>query len=717
MNKRQAQRRATVASRKVGRVFSRALTSLLQRTRASATTMLLFTGILVGSITGLAAVLFIRLIEGIAWVSFDYLPHLWPDLGRGWLIVIPAIGALLGGPIIAYFAREAKGHGVPEVMQALVLRGGRIRPRVALAKIVASSLCIGTGGSAGREGPIVQVGSTFGSMVGKLLRLSDDRIRNLVACGAAAGVAATFNAPIAGVAFAIEVLVGALGVSLISNVVIASVTASVVSQAFLGSDPAFPIPGYALNDPVELIFYVALGLLAALVAVAFMRMLYATEDLFDGWQHVPLWLKPAIGGLLLGLLAFSYPHLLVLIGMEPALAGTALPVAHNLPHVFGSGFATIEAALGSPLPWLLLGSLVVFKMIATSLTLGSGNSGGVFAPSLFMGAALGGSFGVIAQDLFPAVAPHPGACALAGMAAVFAGAARAPLTAILIAFEMSNDYEVILPLMATTITATVVAQKLSPESIYSLKLARRGIRLRHGQNVDVMDMVLVSEVMQTDPPTVPDSMTLRRLQRWFVDSHHHGALALDAEGKLVGVITLQDLERAIHHEQENWHDITVQAVMTRNLLVAYRDEPIGKALQRLGLRDVGRLAVVDREDPERLIGVIRRHDIARAYQTGIFRRMDMQNQVTHVSMTQESDATAVELVVRRGSPAAGTQVREMKLPRGVLLTTKRHGGRRTLLHGDDVLEVDDVIFALAEPQQVEELERLFRASRPEEDRS
>jgi CIC family chloride channel protein len=699
-----------IGSRRLGRAFSRLVTGLIQRTRASKTSMLLVTGILVGSVTGLAAVAFIRLIDWITWFGFDYLPGLWPEAGRGWLVIVPVLGALLAGPIIAYFAREAKGHGVPEVMQAMALRGGRIRSRVALAKIAASSLCIGTGGSAGREGPIVQVGSTIGSVLGKLLRLSDDRIRNLVACGAAAGVAATFNAPIAGVFFAFEVLVGELGVGLVANVVISAITASVVSQAFLGSDPAFPIPVYALDHPQELWFYVVLGLLAAVIASLFIRMLYTTEDLFDRWRAMPLWIKPAIGGLLLGLLALGYPYLLVQSGVEPGLASLGTPVIQNLPHVFGSGFAAIESVLSSPLPWILVGSLVLLKMLATSLTLGSGNSGGVFAPSLFMGAMLGGFFGVIAEGLFPAVAPHPGACALAGMAAVFAGAARAPLTAFLIAFEMSNAYEMILPLMATTITATVIAPKLSRESIYSLKLARRGIRLRHGRNVDVLDTVQVSEIMETDPPTVQASMSLRRLQRWFVESHHHGALVLDARDKLIGVITLQDLERAIHNVEE-WQDTPVESVMTRDLLVAYRDEPIGAALQRLGLRDVGRLAVVDRTDPQILHGVIRRHDIARAYQTGIFRRMDMQDQVTHLSMSRQTGTTAVELIVKSGSRVAGKLVRELELPDGVLLTTRRHGGQRKLLHGNDILEEGDVVFALAEPEQVSELKALFNTLR------
>ena len=706
MKKRRVRRRTAVTTWKVGRHLSRFMAGLIQRTRASATTMLLVTGILVGSATGLAAVAFIKLIEAISWLGFEWAPAQLPELGRVWIILIPAAGALLGGPIIAYFASEAKGHGVPEVMQALVLRGGRIRPRVAVAKIAASSLCIGSGGSAGREGPIVQVGSTLGSMLGQLLRLSDDRIRNLVACGAAAGVAATFNAPIAGVAFAIEVLVGDLGVSLVSNVVISSVTASVISQAFLGSDPAFPIPTHALEHPSELWFYVGLGLVAAVVAVAFIRTLYAAEGLFERWRGVPLWMKPAVGGLLLGLLAWSYPYLLGRAGIEPTLSTLGPVSLRNLPHVFGSGFAAIEATLRDPLPWVLLGSLVLLKMLATALTLGSGNSGGVFAPSLFMGAALGGLFGVLAGDLFPGVAPHPGACALAGMAAVFAGAARAPLTAILIAFEMSNDYGVILPLMATTITATIVAQKLSPESIYSLKLARRGIRLRHGRNVDVLDTVHVGEVMETAPPTVRAGMTLNDLQLHFIESHHHGALVVDDEGSLVGVVTLQDLDRTMHL-REDWSSQLVESMMTRNVLVAYRDEPIGAALQRLGLRDVGRLAVVDRDNPKRLLGVIRRHDIARAYQRGIFRRMDTQDRVTHLGMSQATGAHMVELVVRPGCEVENRLVRDLDLPDGVLLTTRRHGGQRKLLHGDDVLHEGDVVFALAEPQQVDDLRQAF----------
>ncbi|MCK4426545.1 MAG: chloride channel protein, partial [Deltaproteobacteria bacterium] len=381
---------------------------------------------------------------------------LYPFLGRLWLIVIPVLGALIGGPIIAYFATEAKGHGVPEVMKALILRGGRIRPRVAIAKIFASALCIGSGGSAGREGPIVQVGSALGSTVGQWLRLSDERIKNLVACGAAAGIAATFNAPIAGVAFSSELLMSEHQVAMLGNVVIASVSSSIISQIFLGARPAFEVPSYVMHSPWELLLYAVLGLLAALVGIMFIRMLDAFEEIFDNWKF-PQAFKPAVGALLLGILAFSYPYLSGALPVSAEEFRLGLPLIENLPQVYGSGFPFMEDALQGKASFLLLAVLIFLKPLATSFTLGSGNSGGIFAPSLFTGAMLGGAYGYVAGALFPNIAGEVGAYALVGMAAVFAAAARAPLTSILIVFEMSGDYHLILPLM----TASIVGSSLT----------------------------------------------------------------------------------------------------------------------------------------------------------------------------------------------------------------------------------------------------------------
>ncbi len=690
------------------RRWSRRFSYVLDRYQPSEGTLLLILSIIIGLVTGFAAVLFIKLIDWITEFSFGDVPA-YLDWGRWWIILVPVIGSLISGPIIAFFASEAKGHGVPEVMQAMVLKGGRIRPRVAVAKIAASSVCIGTGGSAGREGPIVQVGSTFGSTMGQLFRMSDRRIRNLVACGAAAGIAATFNAPIAGVAFAIEVLVGDLTVSVISNVVIAAVTAAVVSQAFLGADPAFFIPTYQLNSPVEIIFYAILGVMTGFMGVLFIKVLYGAEDIFDNWERVPMWVRPAVGALLLGIVGFVYPPLLVKMGITPELAHWGLPVIENLPHIFGAGFDTIEAALTGPLPWLLLISLLFLKLLATSLTLGSGNSGGVFAPALFMGAMLGGLFGLAVDMLFPSIALNPGAYALAGMAGVFVGAARAPLTAILIAFEMSNDYKVILPLMAVTIFSLVVAHRLFPESIYTLKLARRGLRLRFGRDVDVLDGVLVSEVMTKNPPTVYENDSIAELESYFLATHHHGAMVLDENERLVGIITLQDLERCLN-EVEDCKTLKVKDVMTKSLLVTYPDETIGDALQRMAVRDIGRMPVVERDDPQKLLGAIRRSDITRAYQRGILRRDLLAERSNQLRASRSGGTEFLELKVQPGSPAAGKKVKELHLPEGVLLTTRFHGNEHHLIHGDDVLEPGDIVLALAEQDVVEQLKELFHSS-------
>ena len=689
------------------RRWSHRFTHLVDKYQPSETTVLLLLSIVIGLVTGAAAVIFIDLIDWITNFSFGTVPETIASLGRWWIIIIPVVGSLISGPIIAFFASEAKGHGVPEVMQAMVLEGGRIRPRVAVAKIAASSVCIGTGGSAGREGPIVQVGSTFGSTLGQLFRMSDRRIRNLVACGAAAGIAATFNAPIAGVAFAIEVLAGDLAISVVSNVVISAVTAAIVSQAFLGSEPAFHIPTYAMKNPVEILFYVVLGLLAGLMGVLFIKVLYGMEDVFDGWKKMPMWVRPAIGALLLGVTGFVYPPILTKLGIDPVLAKAGLPIIRNVPHIFGAGFDTIEAALTGPLPWILLISLLFLKLLATALTLGSGNSGGVFAPALFMGAMLGGLFGLGVDMAFPQYAINPGAYALAGMAAVFVGAARAPLTAILIAFEMSNDYKVILPLMTATIIALVVAHRIHPESIYTLKLARRGLRLRFGRDVDVLDGVMVSEVMTKNPPTINENLTMGELEDYFMRTHHHGVMVVDGRGNLSGVITLQDLDRCLSN-REDCRDIRVKDVMVKSMLTAYPDESIGDALHRMAARDVGRMPVVDRNDPKKLLGAVRRNDIARAYQRGILRRDALSERANLLRASRSGGTEFIELRVEPGSSAAGKKVKDLTLPEGVLLTTRFHENEHHLLHGNDVLSPGDVVLALAEPEYVDQVTALFK---------
>jgi CIC family chloride channel protein len=346
--------------------------------------VLIIPAIVVGLGAGFGSVIFRWLIHAFSSLAFNRGAQVLSFLGDYYVVLVPGIGGLVIGPLIYRFAREARGHGVPEVMEAVALRGGRIRPIVVVIKALASSICIGFGGSAGREGPIVQIGSTIGSGLGQLLRMSSDRTRMLLACGAAGAIAATFNAPVAGVLFALEVILGEFAIIHFSTVVVASVTASVVGQIFEGSQPAFSTPPYSLESAWELLFYIVLGVCSAIVGVLFIRTLYWMEDRFDDW-NLPEYVKPAIGGLAVGTIGLF------------------------APEVFGVGYETIEAVLqneGGPLTAVAL--LLIAKIVATSLTLGSGGSGGVFAPSLFMGAMLGGSFGSLVHSTFPGITAQPG---------------------------------------------------------------------------------------------------------------------------------------------------------------------------------------------------------------------------------------------------------------------------------------------------------------------
>ena len=418
--------------------------------------------LLVGATTGAGAIGFRWLIQGLTLVftgTGDYAatpgaPHQWlPGLGRWFVVLTPVLAGLLYGPLVALGAPEARGHGVPEVMFAVARRGGRIPPRVAVVKSLASALCIGGGGSVGREGPIVQIGSALGSTLGRAVRVPEDRLRLLVACGAAGGIAATFNAPLAGVVFAMEIILRDFAARSFGMVVVSSVTASVVARSVLGDHAFLDLPAFRVGHLGTYALFALLGLLAGGVGVLFIRVLYGIEDLCDRVWRGPEWLRPAVGGLLLGLLLLA------------------------VPQMYGVGYPVLgESVTGRYAVGVLL-FLLVAKTVATSLTIGIGGSGGVFAPSLFIGAMLGAAFGQTAVVLLPGTAGAAGSFALVGMAAVFAGAARAPITAVLIVFELTGEYSLILPLMLAVSLATGISHLLSRESIYTAKLVRRGVDL------------------------------------------------------------------------------------------------------------------------------------------------------------------------------------------------------------------------------------------------
>lgn len=659
----------------------------LDQRRLSESGVILFTALIVGVGAGLGAVIFRRLIDGVHRLAYGGLAGALEGISPFYLLIIPALGGAILGPLIYRFAREAKGHGVPEVMEAVALRGGRIRPRVAIVKSLASAICIGTGGSVGREGPIAQIGSAVGSAVGQLFRLSDDRVRNLVACGAAGGIAATFNAPIAGSVFALEVILGQFHATYFGAVVISAVVADVVAHIFDGDLRAFVVPDYVLVSPWELFFYALLGLLAALVAVGFTRLLYLSEDVWDRLRF-PEYFKPMLGGVMLG------------------IVGILTPKINGFPRVFGVGYPTITQALFGELALQMALVLLVAKILATILTLGSGGSGGIFAPSLFMGAMLGQAFGVVVHALFPAITAPPGAYALVGMAAFFTGTAHAPITSILILFEMTGDYHIILPLMLTTVMATLVSRLVSQESIYTLKLTRRGVHLSQGQDIDVMQGVTVREAMTTEVDTVSLDMTLDEIADEFSRTHHHGFPVVDAAGELAGVVTIQDIERA--RASGTLTGKTVADIATRSdLLVAYPYEPMWKALRRLGRRGVGRLPVVEEEGSKRLVGAVRRVDIIRAYDQAIAARAHHQHRADVLRLGQVDGTSFLHLRIAASSPAAGQRISEIGLPEECLIVSVRRGRRLHMVHGHTVLQGGDRVTVFAESECAPSVQHLL----------
>lgn len=674
---------------------------LRNRLRVSVEFSLVLMAVIVGVGTGIGAVAFRYLIRAVEWAGYQWFPSITASLGKAYVIIVPAVGGLLVGLLIFHFAREAKGHGVPEVMEAVALQGGRIRPVVAIVKAFASSLSIGSGGSVGREGPIVQIGSALGSSIGQILRLPSDRIRNLVACGAAGGIAATFNAPIAGVFFALEVILGEFSVSNFSTVVVAAVTSSVIGQAVFGDLPAFAVPmEYQVNSVWEFGFYPLLGAFAALLGIAFTKLLYWSEDVFARLKSIPEWIQPAIGGAVLGMLALGYP-LVTGVTWE------------RIPQVFNVGYDVIDAALQNQLTIKFVLVLMVLKLLATSLTLGSGGSGGVFAPSLFMGAMLGYAFGGVVQLVAPFTPAQPGAYALVGMGAVFSAAAHAPISAVLILFELTGDYRIILPLMLTIVVATLISRRvLKGESVYTLKLSRRGIRLRGGRDIDLMASVQVSEVMTTEVDTVGHDLTIVGFSEVLGTRKRRRFPFLDSSGRLLGMVTANDLERALQANVSRGTTVQEIGKSGSELVLAYPDESIGEVMVKMSASGLGRLPVVSRIDPGILVGMIAREDILRAYQVALARRSELSHRVRRAEMHVTEGTEFVEVQISDGDPSAGKAIQEIasSLPNDCILVSINRGGKTIIPHGDDILAAGDILTVFATVSAVKPMMGCLKAT-------
>jgi CIC family chloride channel protein len=559
--------------------------------------VMIFMAMIVGILGGCGAVAFRWLISffQLLFFRFEGGNFLQYALSLPWYakLIPPVIGGMIVGPLVYFFAREAKGHGVPEVMEAVALKGGVIRKRIVLIKTFASAITIASGGSVGREGPIVHIGSAIGSAFGQILAVSVDRMRTLVACGAAAGIAATFNAPIAGVMFAMEIILDDFGIMIFSPIVVSSVMATIISRAYLGNHPAFSVPSYTMVSISEIPLYMLLGIVAGLAGVLFTATLYKMEDLFDNLK-IPAYTKAAVGGLMIGMIGIF------------------------LPHIFGVGYNAIELALVDKLPWIILLALIFMKIIATSLTIGSGGSGGIFAPSLFIGAMTGGAFGYLAHILFPSSTATAGAYSLVGMGAVVAATTHGPITAILILFEMSGDYRIILPLMLSCIISSVFASHLKKESIYTLKLIRRGVNIHEGREVNIMKSLSVERAMTSTIETVPEDMTLKELIRYTMGSKHSSFPVVDKQGLLTGILTFQDFKEIIYEECLDGI-IAKDLAITKVITVTDQDN-LDMALKKIGFKNIEQLPVVDKNNPRKIIGILSRRDIFAAYNKALIDR-------------------------------------------------------------------------------------------------
>jgi len=552
---------------------------------------LLLIAVLIGVVTGCLAVGFRYLLYGATeffWGDSSEIIDL--ALAMPWYLVlfIPALGGLVVGPIIAFLAPETRGAGVPEVIETIIVHEGVIRHRTTLFKTLTTVISIGTGASVGREGPIVHIGASVGSSLAQIIKLSPEWRRVFLACGAAAGIAATFNAPMAGMLFAAEIILVDFQVGYLSHIAISSITATVISSHFLGILPAFEVPEYSLVSYWEIPLYIVLGILAGALAIAFIRMSSLVEDGFKA-MRVPIYARPAMGGLAVGLIAIF------------------------LPHVLGVGYESVHLVFTAKAAMGLMLVIIVFKLLATCLSIGSGLSGGILAPSLVLGSMLGGSFGIIAGALFPGVvAPFP-AYALVGMGAMVSGSTLAPITAIFTIFELTYDFQIVLPLMTSCIASLVIVQTLEGHSIYEEKLIKKGLKLLRGRHINILRSMRVGDYMERSFESILESTPLGEIIQRMESSAYPHFLVFNDQKELVGMLSISDLKPIMAEMKELCEIVVAGEIMTRNVETIGAFDNFETAFHVFEGKSISTLPVVSRNDPKKVIGILKKSTLLMAY--------------------------------------------------------------------------------------------------------
>ncbi len=561
-------------------------------------TIIIVMSMVIGLLSGYANIIFretMHFVHEIVFTGGSRLLHINEGgFYRLLLPLLPVFGALLLIPLFFIFRGGVHGYGFPAFLEQVNIKGGKIKRRTFFSKILSSAFTIGSGGSAGVEGPIAQIGGAVGSFVGNIFKVSGNRIKLLIAAGSAGGIAATFNAPIAGVMFASEiVLLGNYELTSFAAIIISSGIATVVSRMYYGANPIFTVPAYEVSA-YEIPLYILFGIVVGVMAVLYIRTFHKIRDEFEKLKLHPL-VKPLIGAFLVGSIGIMFPQ------------------------VLGDGYKYIEQALDGEVVISVMLVLIFLKIIATSLTLGSGGAGGVFAPALFIGAMVGGSFGWVVHSMFPSYTSSPGAYATVGVGAFLAAATHAPMTAIFLLFEMTGNYKIIVPIMFSSIVGTLIAKHLYHDSIDTVELTRKGINMHDGREASVLSTITVGSVMTKDFSTIHEDTDIHELLDKVSESDHFYFPAVDNDGLLTGIISLQDI-RSVLFEEDLKDLVKVKYIASRKVITVTPNDNLNTAIEKFTIKDLGEIPVVDIYDKRKVIGMLNRGSVITAYNRELLRR-------------------------------------------------------------------------------------------------
>ena len=688
------------------------------RTKMTDSLQMIIIALFIGTLGGLGAVGIRALIREISYYGFEGDGTILQNImDAPWYIkfLVPAVGGMIVGPLIYYFAPEAKGTGVPEVMQSVLTKGGHIRPRVAIFKSLVSTITIGTGGSVGREGPIVQIGSSIGSSVAQFFRIPAKKMKTLVGCGAAAGIAAAFNAPIGGALFAVEIILMDYAIAQFSPIVIASVMATVISHAFEGDFPAIEVTGpFSLHSVWEIGFYFVLGICSGLISYLFIKYVFGMQDYWDGKIKIPEYFKPALGGLMIGAIALFFPQIM---GVGYDSINMALNEEKML--YMGLGHEHINNFLGGEAFWIVCFILIFLKIFSTSLTLGSGGSGGIFAPSLFIGTMLGAFFGHFAHLAFPDITAGPGTYAIIAMGGLVSGTTRAPITAIITIFELTKETTIILPLMITCIISTIVSSLFSRESIYTLKLLKRNVHVKERSELNIMKTLYVKDVYSKRFKSVQEDMTFdgvvdivtqKRLP--FVSVHRR------EDGNFMGIISLHDIKEMIFEKDSLANVCIAGDIASRSIKLAFMSDDCKLILKKMRECNFYVLPVMDDKDRNKQVGRIRLTDIVNAYEREIAEldlASDLAEKIARHNI--EGDVRFLEGYVISEIPApavfAGKSIKELHIRNiygadilSVVSTNSSGRSVKAIPQADYVIKSDDILIMAGKTENIEHLKSL-----------